>query len=123
MKTFAVYRKDEDVHLVKRGWSWPGFLLGFWWALYRGLWTLVWISVGYGAVLVGILIWIELVDNTSFSLVLYPSWLLLALWVGRVGNGFREKKLGKQGYELSRVVEGESEEQALEAYIEGLRSP
>lgn len=118
LREFEIFSKSSSPTVaVKRGFSWPGFLFTWVWALSRRLWV-------HGAVLVGIGILIsvpDLVFRAANPLLFgFPGLIVMAV-VGVRGNSWRSKKLERDGYEFVGLVEARSPAAAVAAYSLGKR--
>ncbi|TNF64650.1 MAG: DUF2628 domain-containing protein, partial [Rhodobacteraceae bacterium] len=98
----------DGVIFVKDGFSWPAFLIPFFWLIWHRLW---WGLAGYViavAGLAGIGYLAGFPDGLGTSLG-----LLLNVYLGLEGNNLRRKALARRGYqEVADVVAGDSEEAA-----------
>ncbi len=118
MKTFNFYNHPtKETKAVKVGFSWPAFLFGAIWLLYKKLWGLasVWlvmyifiiyfyditqISGGSGAKILASLLF--LIVN-----------LFLMLILGIKGNKWQEVNLAKRGYEQISTVKADTHDAAI----------
>jgi hypothetical protein len=100
---------------VKRGFSWPGFLFSWIWAFSRGLWL-------HGAIIIAIGLAIGFVDLIFFGASRWLAELLvliLNIVVGVRGNSWRSRKLERNGYEFTALIEARSPASAVAAHSLG----
>jgi hypothetical protein len=94
---------EEDIRLVKEGFSWPAFFFSFVWALWRRLWL---VAAGLFAV--------EMAVTGVISLLEGDLWTQTALsfgfavLVGMFGNDLERWTLFRRGYLEVAVVTGSS---------------
>ncbi|WP_392563339.1 DUF2628 domain-containing protein [Orbus wheelerorum] len=122
MKNYKVFKhSDGRIEAVKQGWSWPGFLFGFIWALVKKLWLVAGVLVAI-AIITGILVEVTAPDSYSYyesSSAIFPGLLaklpalLTAIFLGIRGNFLREKDLINKGYELIGTTTSENPDMAI----------
>src|SRR5689334_11460701 len=116
LREFEIFSKPSfPPTAVKRGFSWPGFFFSWIWALSRGLWLHATIIIGFAAV-------IGLVDFIFFGGNPWLSGLMgfvVNLAVGVRGNSWRSRKLERNGYEFTALIEARSPASAVAAYSLG----
>ena len=106
-------RADQDLILVKEGFSWPAFVFTFVWALFTRMW---WVAIGlfaivmlsgYGLVALG-------VSETVDAIVT----VALAVAVGFLGNDLRRWTLTRRGYQEVAMVSGKNAEEATRRFLD-----
>jgi len=113
----AIYRilmvDGKPPTAIKKGFCWPAFFFGAFWALYRRFW------IG-AAVLAGVFIilnlLVSLAERSGSSAAVLITLLLLfgaMFLVGRYGNLLYLVYLDSKGYVVIREVEAESPDDAL----------
>ncbi len=115
MLTYTAHRKPDlldqvndgsDIVFIKDGFSWPAFLIPFFWMIWHRLWLPLAVYLAAVALLV-------LAGNVVFSLpdgLLASLGLLINLFVGLEGNNFRRTALAKRGFEeIADIVADNSE--------------
>ena len=119
MRLYSVYLRDhgrmpqDDLVLVKEGFSWPACFFTFVWALWTRMWlpAIVMFSVialaGYGvrALHLG-----EDIEGLAS--------IILALAAGLVGNDIRRWWLDRKGYSEVAVVSGKNVEEAERRFLD-----
>jgi len=114
MRRFDVYSHPvRGYQVVKRGFSWPGFLIGPIWAFARRL-------PAHGTALL-LLHWVAIASavagrNVVSALFLLASWGS-PLVIGLMGNGWRRDRLPKLGYTVVGTVEARSADDAIAKVI------
>jgi len=114
MAAYRILTADgKPAAAIKKGFCWPAFFFGAFWALYRRFW------IG-AAVLAGVFIVLNVLVNLaersgSSAAVLITLLLLLGAMflVGRYGNFLYLAYLDSKGYVVIREVEAESPNDAL----------
>ena len=107
---------DEDLVLIKEGFSWVAFFLGPIWALWHRLWTIALIVLtGYFLINLGG----NFLDLGSKTILIaqFSFCFCLGLW----GNDCRRWNLMRQGYVLRTVVTGSKFEDIERAYFNKLQ--
>src|SRR5512140_278763 len=100
METYTIYtRPDCAIVAVKKGFSWPPFFIGPFWAFSKGLGGL-----GVGLLVLGILLGLvgsRLPADSPVGLALACriSLLILPVILGFEGNGFWRRRLERRGYQ------------------------
>jgi len=119
MRLYSVYLRnhgrmpEDDLVLVKEGFSWPGFFFTFVWAFWTRMWlpAIVIFTVialtGFGVQKLGLGEDLEALAS-----------LLMALSVGLVGNDVRRWWLDQKGYSEVAVVSGKSVEEAERRFLD-----
>ena len=98
----------SDLVFIKDGFSWPGFLIPFFWMIWHRLWLPL---AGY---LVAVAL-LALAGHVVFSLpdgLMASLGLLANLFVGLEGNNFRRRALAKRGFEEIADIVAENREEA-----------
>ena len=98
----------SDLVFIKDGFSWPGFLIPFFWMIWHRLWLPL---AGY---LVAVAL-LALAGQVVFSLpdgLMASLGLLANLFVGLEGNNFRRSALAKRGFEEIADIVAENREEA-----------
>ena len=107
---------DEDLDLIKEGFSWVAFFLGPIWALWHRLWIIALIVLtGYFLINLGG----NFLDLGSKTILIaqFTFSFCLGLW----GNDCRRWNLMRQGYVLRTVVTGSKFEDIERAYFNKLQ--
>jgi|WetSurMetagenome_2_1015567.scaffolds.fasta_scaffold209201_2 hypothetical protein len=121
MRTYTIFQSpDGRIEAVKHGFSWPGFLFGIVWMLFKRLWM-------YAAISFGVLFILGLLDSinegTSASEgmhnILTVAYCLISALIGAFGNLWRQTNLRKRGFESITTVEGHSVEGAISEFHKG----
>lgn len=119
MRLYSVYLLGhgrspcDDLVLVEEGFSWPGFLFTFIWALWTRMWlpAMVIFSV---VVLAG---WgvrqFQLGENVEAGVT-----VLISLAIGLVGNDLRRWWLDHKGYQEVCMVSGRNAEDATRRFLD-----
>lgn len=110
---------DDDVVLVKEGFSWPAFFLSVLWAAWQRLWLVALVMLALE------LSWSLLADWLLLPAALEAIVaLLLAAGLGIVGNDLRRHGLFGRGYREAAVVAGrDADEAVLRFFDQGTASP
>ena len=118
MKSFRIYRRpDQEPRAVKQGWSWPAFIFGPLWALYRRLWVP---AIGAPVVFFSIGALIDLVhghDKTK-DMFMYGVLVVVGAAFGACGNRWVERGLRSRGHEFKEMVEAADAGDALAVFSE-----
>ncbi len=118
-REFEIYSKPSFPNVaVKRGFSWPGFFFSWIWALSRGLWMPAALIVGFGV----LLITLQSVFSSVIPVTFDFSGLIIMVIVGLRGNNWRCRKLERDGYEFTGLVEARSPASAVAAHALGKKS-
>jgi len=119
MRTFTIHLRrhglnpDQDIVILKDGFSWPAALIGGLWALWNRMW---WVALG--------LIAVTAVTNglgpRMFTDSVSPSVLTVAVAVltGLLAHDLRSWTLQRQGFILSAVISARNSEDALRRYLD-----
>lgn len=108
MKNFDIF--NSPLHgntVVKKGWSWPGFLFCWIWMMVKGMW------VTFAFTMLAIIILVSIVPEQSSRALA----LVVNLIVGIFGNEWRVKELLRKGYTMMDTVSAGTAEQALSLYL------
>lgn len=118
MKTFDLYRHPTlGYEAVKRGFSWPGFLIAPIWALSKRMWL-------GGAVLLAT--WLFLIaarsdasakGDAGGALILLILHLALAVTAGYLGNSRWARSLTRRGYEHLGAGDADDPDAAIAALV------
>ncbi len=119
MRLYSVFLRnhgrasDQNLLLVKEGFSWPAFVFTFLWALWGRMWwpAIVLFStvilVGWAAVELGIGEGAETIVSIA-----------LGLAIGFAGNDIRRWYLERQGYQEVALVTGRNTEDAMRRFLD-----
>ncbi|HET7268403.1 MAG TPA: DUF2628 domain-containing protein [Oleiagrimonas sp.] len=121
MKSFKIYTHPAGrVEAVKQGWSWPAFLFGAFWALFKKLW-----AIGIGLLVIAIIWGIISAQLHSHAVDLLGNLvgIVIGVFFGIYGNGWRESNLSSRGYVAGGVVEAANGESAVAAHANGNPGP
>jgi hypothetical protein len=112
VKTFNIFvHEDEPPQAVKVGWSWPGFLFTWIWALAKrmtGLGIVLFLLFGIAGVYVN--------ESGEGATSIVP--IAVGIWLGLSGNKQREARLRTQGFRHAGDVDAASPKHALEVWSE-----
>lgn len=112
MNIYSVYtdssKKDNEVILIKQGFSFIAGFFNFFWALYHRMWLI--------AIFLMILSFVISADGPSF--IAYCVNLVILFIFGFFASEIREYYAIKSGYNLSDIILASSEEEAEVKYIE-----
>ena len=112
MLTFDVYAHQSlGFQAVKRGFSWPAFIFGMFWALYKRLWLVAAVYL-----LISLLFAMNNRETQAGGLATIDNWIGfgISLFVGAAGNGWWRQALLEQGYSHVRAVVAASPKAAIE---------
>ena len=124
MKVYKIFVKENEIEVVKQGWSWPAFLFGPIWVLVKKMWLLsaaLWsaeIVVGMSSFDV-----CQLCGLSEEGLIEYfagtvlftalSAWVPLRMaFLGYYGNRMLDKIFLSRGYELKDIVQSTSSKKA-----------
>ncbi|MDR2925077.1 MAG: DUF2628 domain-containing protein [Azoarcus sp.] len=117
MKTFNIYTHPaHETQVVKIGFTWPGFLFGIFWMLFRKLWAHSAALFALGLVL-GLLFPAEK-DLYALSLQLAAQ-LGIGVFIGTSGNQWRENDLLRRGFQKASAVDAENADAARSLFHNG----
>lgn len=109
LSNFKFFKKDENLVIIKTGFSSWALLLSWLWYIYYGLWQ-------YGLLLITLEI-ISIIFVFSESIFLAGIFLvLIRLYASLKGNSLIEKKLLNQGFILEENIRAADKKRALEQY-------
>lgn len=117
MKTFRIYRHPiHGLLAVKAGFSWPAFLFGSLWMLFKKLWmnAAIWIAAHFALGFLSLAPLPESDTNAllaAFTLIIAYSYLWLV--PGFKGNEWLETDLIKRGFKQIDSVSSETPDAAL----------
>jgi predicted tellurium resistance membrane protein TerC len=106
------------VAVVKQGWSWPGFLFGFVWAIFKDMY-----AVGFG-VFMALLILTQIgraLGGTAAEVIDLATTIggaLLAVGFGLYGNGLRERHLRNRGFSPRATFSASGARAARKRFLE-----
>ena len=104
---------EQNLVLIKEGFSWLGFFFSGFWALAHGLWIAAGgLFVGSG-VLIGILVLIEPTPITELAISLG-----YAVLIGFIANDLHRWTLERQDYDLVGVVSGAGIDEAEQRFLD-----
>jgi hypothetical protein len=104
---------DPLPQLVKEGFSWPAFFLGFVWALSNKLWIVAASLVAITLVL-GVVFDELNLDEITTTIIFFA----IAVLVGFLGNDWRRMSLRRRGYRDSGVVTAPNMETAIRRFLD-----
>ncbi len=105
MKVFGIYEHpDNGLEAVKKGFSWPGFFFGFFWAIYKKFWVGVAIILGLKLVIYLISSGIHVPDERTAEVVGFAGNSLVWIIPGLFGNKWYASHLIRNGYKLIDTV-------------------
>ncbi len=119
MKQFNIYSNPGGIYeAVKKGWSWPAFFFGGFWALFMKMWALglgffgIFSVLGFISVAVGGELgqWLDLLTRVGG--------LILGIAFGNSGNYWREKHLKSRAFKFVSTVTAANGEEAITHHIE-----
>src|SRR5882672_9007779 len=109
-RTFDVFKNSAgDLRAVKRGFSWPGFLLSWIWAFHGRLWLIG----GALFVLFLILGLIRLALSWEGTFLVSLGSLAIQIVIGLKGNSWKSRALEDHGYLRLGTIEARSRPEAL----------
>lgn len=103
----AIVDRAADVMFVKEGFCWPGFFLTWIWLIYKRMWIVLLIVIGYELILLSIDM---LLEPGPFALL--PAQLAVNLILGLEGTDLYRWTLGLRGYREIGVEAGNMLEEA-----------
>lgn len=104
---------EQNLVLIKEGFSWLGFVFSGFWALAHGLWfAAAGLFVGYG-ILMGIVFLVEPGPVTEWA-----AGLGYATVVGFIANDLRRWTLEQRDYDLVGVVSGAGIDEAEKRFLD-----
>lgn len=114
-------RRDNEIVVMKVGWSWSAFFLDVFWLLYRGLTTkALMVSIQYLLwVLLGITVSVLIPGIWTVKVICFVYGLLLALIKINVGEDYNDwmaKHLENENYKYAGVIEAKNAEVARLIY-------
>ena len=116
MNIYSVYtdssKKDNELILIKQGFSLIAGFFNFFWALYHRMWAI--------AIFLMILSFIVSADGLSF--IAYSISLAILFIFGFFASEIREYYAIKRGYSLSDIILAYSEEEAEIKYIQRIKA-
>jgi hypothetical protein len=121
MKTYSVYIKAkdksqyniDDLILVYEGFNWYCLFFSGLWAIYKGVWGILFAYIGTAIISV-ILVKLSILSNIGAQLFS----LITSIMISFHANDFYGKNLVKRGYKLSGISIGKSYEEALMRFID-----
>jgi len=112
LKTYNIFSHDEEPpQAVKVGWSWPGFLFTWIWALVKGMRAL-----GIGIFLVFLIAGLNVSNSGDATTTLVT--LAVGFWLGLSGNKQQETHLRGKGYKHVAEIKAANSKRALNAFLE-----
>jgi len=120
MKKYYVLENKEknDKTAVKKGFSWPAFFLGTWWAMWHEMWLVfaILFILTYGINIMKF----QMLNNMSPGLSTFLFFLSLAAWLlpGFLGNKWRVYFYKTDGYEVVGEMEAKSISAAYNILLE-----
>jgi len=121
MRKYYVLKHDEKegFAFIKKGFSWPALIFGFFWAAIYEMWSvaLIYFLLSYGLKFTEYYI---LANGTQVQpiILIVTSFVSIAaiIVLPFIGNKLRVGQLRKHGYELIDVINASSINKANEAY-------
>lgn len=121
MALYSVYLRgsgpqaDADAAFIRNGFAWDAFFFGPFWLALRGLWLVaaLWIAVW---IMLSTLAGLEIMSSAAAWTVA----LLLEALLGLEANQLLERKLVRQGRQLSELIAAPAREQAEAAFFRKL---
>ncbi len=107
---------DQDVMVIKEGFSWPAFFIPFIWALWRHMWLA---AIIYLLLLFATCLFIYFFSPDPISQVVLT--LGVAVIYGYVANDLQQSKLFKEGFALCAILKAADSDQAYSQFL--LNSP
>lgn len=119
MAEYRIYEHPrEGVTAVKQGWSWPAFLFGFVWAIFKNLY-----AVGFGVFFT----FLALTQigralgggaESAMDHATTVAGAILAVMFGLYGNGMVEKHLRDRGYTARATLSASGSRAARKQFLE-----
>jgi len=114
MHEFQIYRHPIDrLEAAKEGWSWPGFFLACFWALYKKLWLFGGVALGVSLLLSALM---------PFSRVPLIFDLACCVAFGYFGNAFRVSNLLDRGFELVNEVSAKTPDGTIAEHLRNMKT-
>jgi len=117
MTVYSVHVRDTglkpNLALVKDGFSWPGAIFGFIWALVIGAWDVALVLFGVQLV-AGVAVPLLIGDPTSQTVVQ----LGVSVVIGLIANELRRWSLDRRGMYEDAVVTAHDKEEAERRYLD-----
>ena len=123
LKHYHMFRHPtlSSYEVVKKGWSWPGFLGGVWvfgiWAFTKKLWVPGAVILVFSVVIYGI--HNSLPDDSLPQNIVGFVMMAASIAVGVMGNKWRINDLRRRGYEDLGIVAAKTPDKALGAFLAG----
>lgn len=123
MNTYSILMHNKGtIEIIKKGWSWPAFFLGGFWAFFKA--PLLWgMMKGFWFIVKPFFSWfstnIQLShfnEDTNVIISVAIVWISINIIYGICGNSFREQHLLSTGFSFITWIEAPSEEEALRLY-------
>lgn len=115
MRTFTVYRHpDKGYEAVKKGFSWPGFIFTWLWAVVKGVGP-IWVLLLFIGIVAEVLS-----RNREPGLIIlgFGIGMTMRIVVGVQGNKWREESLASRGYQPVETFQAASPDAATNRIIE-----
>ena len=113
MQEYRVYKHPVgEIVAIKKGWSWPAFFLGCFWALYKKMW-----GIGFGVLIASILLYGTVGISSNGGLILNILNFIIAIIFGVQGNGWVELALKRRGFDYLTFVSASTPEGAIAMYL------
>jgi hypothetical protein len=106
-------REDEDVVLVKDGFSWPAFFFSLIWALWHRLWFFA-LIIAAGTVAIGLVSEVLSLDPLTDAAI-GLAWSVL---IGFEANDARRRALARRDYDVEDIVLGLNHQQAEHRFFQ-----
>ena len=119
MPDYTIYEHPRrGVAVVKQGWSWPGFLFGFVWAIFKDMY-----AIGIG-VFVALLVLTQIgraLGGTVAAVIDQVTTIggaVIAVGFGLYGNGLRERHLRNRGFSPRTTLSASGARTARKRFLE-----
>ena len=118
MKTFDLYRHPTlGYEAVKRGFAWPGFVIGAIWALSKRMWLGGTLLLVAWVFLLGARSDAETKGDPGGAFVLMVIMAVLAITAGFIGNARWAQSLVRRGYEHLGTGDADEPDAAVAAFV------
>jgi hypothetical protein len=123
MKTFRILTAEGKPPIAtKKGFCWPAFFFGVFWALYKRFWPAAGVLLVLTVVLRALPRMIDFPQLPGMRFVLLTLFVALMVVVGFYANILLTTYLVTRGYKVTSEVNANSESDAFDAVVDSLRS-